>query len=497
VVTIDPKDAKDFDDAVFLRKLPDGGWKLWVHIADVSYYVRPGTALDKEARKRANSTYLIDRVIPMLPERLSNDLCSLRPNEDRLTKCVEFDIDRHGKVRRFEFYSAVIHSKQRFTYEEVQAVLARPAKGKVEIMLHQAQSLAAKLRSLRMGNGSLDLSMPEYRFELDSHNRLCGVICREPDASHQLIEEFMLLANEAAAKKMADRKGKALYRIHQAPDEERLIQFGKSLKAHDIRVGNLTRPKEVQSLLNQLGKHPIGQVLQIGLLRCLKQARYYPERVMHYGLAKEFYTHFTSPIRRYSDLVVHRILFESDRDSGRDLFALSDHLSTNERSSAEAEQAHKFLILYDYLESQLLLPVNEQKTFEASVTEIRNFGMFIELAEYGVSGLLPVSSLKDDFYVYQADRNLLVGRRRRKVFRLGDSLKVRILKVDRFKKQVDFTLVTSSVKKSGKKKTPSEKREKKAEIGEKSTITAREKPAEKKGKMGVRKFFKKKHVKPV
>lgn len=439
VVTIDPDDAKDFDDAICLTRQANGTWKLWVHIADVSHYVRPGSALDTEARKRGNSTYLVDRVIPMLPEALSNELCSLKPEVDRLTKCVEFLIDREGKVQSAKFYSAVIHSKRRYTYKEVFAILQGQPKGSLEKMLHEANDLAQKIRSRRFQNGSLDLDFPERKIRLDEHGRVERIEKVENDISHQLIEEYMLLANEAVAGKLMGRKQTAVYRVHEAPKPDRLDEFRDEVLSYHIQVGDLNRRVEVQKLLARLSELPIGPALKIGFLKSLMRARYAAEPLGHYGLAKERYTHFTSPIRRYADLVVHRILFEHVKYSKKELFEIADHISATERNSADAERDSKDVKLFAFLKQQL--ESGNPVAYPALVTDVRNFGFFVDVPDLTMSGLVSLSSLEDDFYIFDPNRNQLVGRRSRQVIRLGDKVTVQIAKINTFKKLVDFRLV--------------------------------------------------------
>ena len=438
VVTIDPDDAKDFDDAICLQRQGRDEWKLWVHIADVSNYVKPGTALDDEARARGNSTYLVDRVIPMLPEALSNELCSLKPNVDRLTKCVEFLISGDGRVLKTKFYPAVIHSKRRFTYKEVLAVLHKEPEGAIERMLHDANALAQKIRKLRFKAGSLDLDFPEMKIRLDEHGKISKIERIENDVSHQLIEEYMLLANEAVAGKLMSQGVPAIYRVHEPPDERRLREYREDVLSHHVPVGNLTKRTEVQKLLEKLGTISIGQALKIGFLRSLMRARYAVEPLGHYGLAKPKYTHFTSPIRRYSDLVVHRALFQKTHGSVHSLKETADHISDTERNSADAERDSKDVKLYAFLRAQLKMP--NPPRYPALVTDVRNFGFFVDVTGLAMSGLVPLSTVEDDFYVFDSDRSQLVGRRNRRVIRLGDKVEVQIAKVYSFKKQVDFRL---------------------------------------------------------
>jgi len=440
VITIDPEDAKDFDDAICLQSIGNGQWKLWVHIADVSHYVKPGTALDAEAAKRGNSTYLVDRVIPMLPEALSNELCSLKPAVDRLTKCVEFLLSSDGSVLKTQFYPAIIHSKRRFHYKEAFGVLQRAPQDAIERMLHDANAMAQKIRRTRFRLGSLDLDFPETKIILDSEGRILRIDKVENDISHQLIEEYMLLANEAVATRLMALSRPAVYRIHEPPDEKRLAEYREEVISHHIQCGNLSNRREVQKLLEKLGQIPIGAALKVGFLKSLMRARYSMEPIGHYGLAKKKYTHFTSPIRRYADLIVHRALFgkPGDKVSAEPLAEVADHISETERNSADAERDSRDIKLFAYLRAQLESPNPTQ--YPAMITDVRNFGFFVDVQGLGMSGLVPMSQMGDDFYQFNVNRGELVGRRNRRTFRLGDKVVVQIGKVDTFKRQVDFKL---------------------------------------------------------
>jgi ribonuclease R len=440
VITIDPDDAKDFDDAICLQRAGRDEWKLWVHIADVSNYVKPGSALDEEARVRGNSTYLVDRVIPMLPEALSNELCSLKPNVDRLTKCVEFLISGEGRVLKTKFYPAVIHSQRRFSYKEAFAILQSAPSGPIERMLHDANALAQKIRRLRFKAGSLDLDFPEMKIRLDERGRISSIERVENDISHQLIEEYMLLANEAVAGKLMSQDVPAIYRVHEPPDERRLREYREEVLSHHVPAGNLTKRVEVQKLLEKLGTLAIGPALKIGFLRSLMRARYAVEPLGHYGLAKTKYAHFTSPIRRYADLVVHRALFQKSHGSVHSLKETADHISDTERNSADAERDSKDVKLYAFLKGQLK-SLNPPR-YPGLVIDVRNFGFFVDVPGLAMSGLVHLSSVEDDFYVFDSERGQLVGRRNRRVIRLGDRVQVQVAKVDSFKKQVDFRLAT-------------------------------------------------------
>jgi ribonuclease R len=411
----------------------------------VSHYVKPGTALDTEARKRGNSTYLVDRVIPMLPEALSNELCSLKPNVDRLTKCVEFLISNDGRVLHTKFHAAVIHSQRRFAYGQVLEILqCAPADDPIEQMLHAAHQLAQKIRKHRFKNGSLDLDFPETKIRLDEQGKILRIEKNENDVSHQLIEEYMLLANEAVATRLMSLRTPAIYRVHEEPDARRLQEYRQEVLAHNVQCGNLSQPAEVQKLLAKLGTLPIGPALKIGFLKSLMRACYSVEPLGHYGLAKKKYTHFTSPIRRYADLVVHRALFDKSPAKESALKEIAEHISVTERNSADAERDSKDVKLFAFLKSQLASGAPTK--YPALVTDVRNFGFFVDVTGLAMSGLVPLSTIEDDFYVFDDRRRNLVGRRTRRVIKLGDKLTVQVAKVDSFKKQVDFCLAVEERK---------------------------------------------------
>jgi ribonuclease R len=439
VITIDPDDARDFDDAICLQKEERGSWRLWVHIADVSHYVKPSSPLDVEARKRGNSTYLVDRVIPMLPEALSNELCSLKPGLDRLTKCVEFEISDAGKVMSSKFYPAVIHSKRRFTYREALAVIQGNPCDDIEVMVQQANALAQKIRAHRFRAGSLDLDFPENKIRLDEKGRVLRIERIENDVSHQLIEEFMLLANEAVAGRLMQLDIPAVYRVHEPPKEKRLNDYREEVLSHRIHCGDLSHRAEVQRLLEKLGTLPVGQALKIGFLRSLMRARYAIEPLGHYGLAKKKYAHFTSPIRRYADLVVHRALFEKKPPQLSEMRLMAEHISLTEKNSADAERDSKEVKLYAYLEAQMR--ARKPQPYAALVTDVRNFGFFVDVPDLGLSGAVPLSAIPDDFFLFDQARGQLMGRRTRRIIQMGDRVTVCIYRIDRYKKQVDFQLV--------------------------------------------------------
>jgi len=439
VITIDPDTARDFDDAISLKELPGGHAEIGIHIADVSHYVRPGSALDEEARRRANSVYLVNGVIPMLPPRLSDDLCSLRPREQRLTYSAFVRIGPDGRIGTARFDRSVIYSRHRLTYQEALGRLRRPATDDLDRFLQKAWTFASALRKRRFVSGALDLDFPELRVLLDERGRPNRIEKESSDESHQLIEEFMLLANEAVARHLNREHRPSLYRIHEVPDESRLEEYRQLLIAHGIKTGDLTQRGEIQKILKVLPGRPDGYALKIALLRSLKRAVYSPKSLGHYGLAKSHYTHFTSPIRRYADLLVHRSLAHTrgtSKNQSETLNRLAQHLSRQERTAAEAEQESKKLKLLEYLEAQA--GPKATQTFEAVITEATNFGLLVELPDFLLSGLIHVSSLTDDFYSFDPIRRHLRGRRNGKVFKAGAHLRVAVLRIDFPKRQVDF-----------------------------------------------------------
>ncbi len=380
----------------------------------------------------------------MLPEALSNELCSLKPNVDRLTKCVEFLLGPDGRVLKSQFYPAVIHSRRRYHYKQVFEILQRRPTDDAERLLHDAHALAQKIRRARFAAGSLALDFPETKIRLDEQGKILRIEKIENDWSHQLIEEYMLLANEAVASRLMGMNRPALYRVHESPDTRRINEYREDVLSHHIPCGNLSNRGEVQKLLHKLDTIPIGAALKIGFLRSLMRARYAVEPLGHYGLAKKKYTHFTSPIRRYADLVVHRALFQEPGSavSAQPLAAVADHISETERNSADAERDSRDVKLFAFLIAQTK-SANPPR-YGAMVTDVRNFGFFVDVFELGMSGLVPLSGLTDDFYIFDQGRTQLVGRRTRRIFKLGDKMEVQVGKVDTFKKQVDFKLAESA-----------------------------------------------------
>src|SRR5437762_2323013 len=463
IITIDPDDARDFDDAIQVEKIDNGGWQLGVHIADVAAYVEPGSALDREARRCGNSVYLPDRVVPMLPERLSNGVCSLNPGVDRLTHSVFINFDKNGVAKRARFAKSVIRSAQRLTYKQAYAILKSSARDQLSEQLHLAWRLASLLRRKRFEHGSLDLDFPEVKVRLDETGKPARLERIDNDESHQLIEECMLAANEAVARELKERAVPTIYRVHENPDPEKLAEYREFALSFNYKVGDLTHRAELQRLLASIRGKPEEQALKIALLKSLKRARYLAQPLGHYGLAKANYLHFTSPIRRYADLVVHRSLGRDgtplpsapSRTTGRrsrsdtpyqpdsrEMASIVEHLSTTERTAADAEIDAAQMKKLEFFQRQL--DQRNPQIFRASIVDVRDYGSMVELPDALITGLIHVSSLTDDFYLFEPARRQLIGRRSRKRFSVGDELSVFVARVDVFKRQIDFAIAQSS-----------------------------------------------------
>src|SRR5947207_3499117 len=451
IITIDPDDARDFDDAIQIEKIDNGGWQLGLHIADVAAYVEPGNALNREARRRGNSVYLPDRVIPMLPERLSNGVCSLNPGVDRLTHSVFINFDKNGVAKRARFAKSVIRIAQRLTYQQAYAILKSSARDQLSEQLHLAWRLASLLRRKRFEHGSLDLDFPEVKERLDETGKPVRLERIDNDESHQLIEECMLAANEAVARELKMRAMPTIYRVHENPDPEKLAEYREFVLSFNYKVGDLAHRAELQRLLASIRGKPEEQALKIGLLKSLKRARYAPQPLGHYGLAKNNYTHFTSPIRRYADLVVHRGLAERDqsRRSRTDMGSITtiaEHISETERVAADAEMDGVKMKKLEFFQRQL--DARDPQVFQATVLEVKNFGLVVELPDVLLTGLVHVSSLTDDFYAFDPAQRRLIGRQSRRRFSVGDQLRVFVVRVDVFKRQVDFAIADELQEKS-------------------------------------------------
>ncbi|GDX08549.1 ribonuclease R [Verrucomicrobiota bacterium] len=442
VLTIDPDDAKDHDDAVSVERTAHG-WQLTVHIADVAHYVRPGSALDKEARRRANSTYLVDRCIPMLPFRLSADLCSLRAGIPRLAHSVFFDITAQGKITKVRFAKTVIQVHARLTYKQAMAMI----KGEhvagfspdVPKAVQASWQLASVVRKLRFAAGSLELDFPEIKIWLDAEGRADRMERMVNDESHQLVEEFMLLANEAVAKETQRRNVPCIYRIHEKPDPDRLNEFRKNAATAGLKLGDMTQRKEVMRMLTAIRGRPDEFRLKIDFLKSLRRAAYSPDPLGHYGLHKANYLHFTSPIRRYADLVAHRVLAGERGTNRKELTELSKHISDTERTSAQAEQESRLVKKIEFFQRQL--DSQKPQTFRAIVSDTRIHGLTVELPDADTTGLIAAESLPNGPYTYDRTRSEFVNRRTKRTFKIGDEVKVIVCRVDAARRMIDFAPV--------------------------------------------------------
>ncbi len=444
IFTCDPVTARDYDDALSLETDRKGNRILGVHIADVSHYVRPGSALDREAYRRSTSVYLCDRVVPMLPEELCNGVCSLVPNEDRLAFSVFMTFDRNGEMVKREFAKSVIRSKVRLTYEQVMAVISRKPGGSANSRESRTilaiNALAQQLRGRRFAAGALDLEVPEAEIILDRNGEMTGIVTRPYDESHQMIEECMVAANEAVAKELWTRGVKILARLHEAPDPEKILMLRAELRGLGVKMGNIGNPKVFAQFLRSIKRNPLYPTLSTMILRSMKKAVYDPTTIGHFGLAKKYYAHFTSPIRRYPDLTLHRQLaaYLEKRNAKvppKLLAKWAEHTSEREEIAAEAERGLLEIKKYRLLEAQL----NSRQIIEydAVISKCMPFGCFVEIPELAVSGLVHVSLLSRKFVRFnESDQSLSAyggGS-----WRTGDRLKVHVAKVDFRQRRIDF-----------------------------------------------------------
>jgi ribonuclease R len=454
IFTIDPETARDFDDALSLERNRDGTWLLGVHIADVSHFVQPGSELDREARERGTSVYLPDQVIPMLPEQLSNGLCSLVPNRDRLAFSVFVTLDEGAHPIRAEFCESVIHSRLRLTYEQAMTALELPEGAackeagmdrRTVAKLKTVLELTRKLRHRRFTEGALNMDLPEVRFSLGEDGRIDAVEPQVNDESHQLIEECMLLANEMVCRELAERGITQLHRIHEEPDPERLQTVEELLLTAGI-VTSLRTRHDVAEMLAGIADSPQARAWNTAVLRAMKRARYSAAGVGHYGLAKHYYCHFTSPIRRYPDLVQHRLLKallrgDSPPYGKRQIADLGEHCSAREDVATEAERDVVELKKLRFFAEQLAS--GELIAYDAVVTEVRNFGLMIDVPEVATFGMIHVSQLTEDFYDYDPARNELRGHAGG-VYAFGDTVEVVIARVDQTRRLFDFVPVANA-----------------------------------------------------
>ena len=446
VFTIDPFDAKDFDDALSIEKLENGNYKVGVHIADVSHYVKAGTSIDKEASGRGNSVYLVGKAIPMLPEKLSNNICSLVPNEDRLTFSVIFEMTGKGETVNHQIAKTIINSKRRFTYEEAQKII-ESGDGDFSNEVNLLNELAKHLRSKRMKTGSIEFFSPEVEFQLDESGYPSNILKKEMKESNMLVEEFMLLANKTIAERIFSRGNiPFVYRVHDLPDEEKITEFTRFVKS----LGYSFNPKggKAANQFNQLmqqvkGTEEEGVISELAV-RSMAKAIYSTKNIGHYGLGFKNYTHFTSPIRRYADLLVHRVLdktliSKSGRNYSLDqLTKICEHISATERTAMEAERRSVKLKKIQFLQNKL------GEEFHAVISGVVNYGIFVELTDILAEGLIRARDLEGDFYVLDEKKYSLIGKRTKKQFRLGDKITVKLVRVDIENLELDF--ITSNNK---------------------------------------------------
>jgi ribonuclease R len=450
-VTIDGEKARDFDDAISIEKIKSG-YRLWVHIADVADYVKEGTFLDEEAYQRGTSVYLPDRAIPMLPVALSNGICSLNPNVDRLTLTCEMDISPEGDILKYAIYESVINSNQRMTYTAVREILVdcdpaqRKKYGALLREFELMEELMNILRAKRRKRGSIDFDLPEPEIVLDLQGRIADIIRAERNMAHQIVEEFMLAANETVARHIQRKEAPFIYRIHEEPAEEKLSDLSEFLATlgFTLPLAKKIKPLHLQKAVAKAKGTPEETLINTVLLRTMKQARYSEENVGHFGLAAETYTHFTSPIRRYPDLIVHRILKADMRGKLKDqayvanlvdtLPTAAAHCSARERTAMEAERDVIAMLKLRFMEDKV------GEVFEGLITGAAQFGFFVQLTGLFVEGLVHVSTLADDYYHYVEKLHCLRGERKKRTFRIGDPVRVRLDRVDMVRKRMDFSL---------------------------------------------------------
>jgi ribonuclease R len=465
LVTIDGEDARDFDDAVFCEPLEQGGWQLWVAIADVSYYVRPGTALDSEAQNRGTSVYFPEQVVPMLPEVLSNGLCSLNPQVDRLCMVCEMTVSETGKLLEHQFYEAVMNSKARLTYTKVWNILQGDETLQSRYVeqvphLQNLYSMYQVLKRTRGQRGAIEFETQESKFIFNALRKIDHIVPVVRNDAHKLIEECMILANVSGARTLAKNKAEALYRVHAEPDPDRLTSFLSYLGEVGIshRIGHDVTPKDLTDVLSKIQGRADQELIQTMLLRSMKQAVYDHENIGHFGLALDAYAHFTSPIRRYPDLVVHRALKAivdkqnqrknmsgGKRYSVDEVEALGEQCSMAERRADDATRD-----VSDWLKCEFMLD-HVGDSFEGVIASVTNFGFFVRLPEFHIDGLVHITSLDSDYYRYDEVKQHLIGERGGMIYRLGDPLEVKVASVNLDERKIDFIL-TSTAKAAGQNK---------------------------------------------